>query len=280
MVADARDPGTAYAVNDNFYDESRIYTLDLNAEPARITGYRTLTRDGEPAAYDLEGIARREGGGFWLVSEGDPEEGVRNLLIEAGSDGRVRREITLPAAVQAQAIGNGFEGVASWPSADGERVIVAFQRSWKDDPAHHAKLGIYDPATAAWTFVHYPLDEPHSERGGWVGLSEITHVDGARFTLIERDNQPGAYAAHKVLTTIDLADVEPRPAGADLPVVDKHVAVDLLERQRARNGWIADKPEGLALTRDGALHLVVDNDGVQDAPGETQLLEIGTLGDL
>jgi len=40
-------------------------------------------------------------------------------------------------------------------------------------------------------------------------------------------------------------------------------------------GWILDKPEGLAVTADGRLILVTDNDGVDDAPGETQLIDLG-----
>ena len=86
---------------------SRIFTLDVAAQPAAITGYLDLTKDGAPAGYDLEGIALREGGGFWLVSEGDPEAEnpvqQKSLLLAVAEDGRSSSEIPLPDAAYEQA---------------------------------------------------------------------------------------------------------------------------------------------------------------------------------
>ena len=48
----------------------------------------------------------------------------------------------------------------------------------------------------------------------------------------------------------------------------------------AAHGWISDKVEGLAVTLDGTVYAVIDNDGVDDAPGETQFLNLGTAADL
>ena len=39
-------------------------------------------------------------------------------------------------------------------------------------------------------------------------------------------------------------------------------------------GWISDKPEGLALLASDELITVTDNDGVEDATGETLLLRL------
>jgi hypothetical protein len=141
--------------------------------------------------------------------------------------------------------------VATWGEGDAQKVIVAIQRAWKDDPKDLARLAVYDPAAKSWGFVHYPLEKPAGE--GWVGLSEITALDGDRFALIERDNQPGAAAALKSVTVISLAGVEPKPLGSDLPLVEKSVAVDLLPEMLATKGWISDKVEGLALLANGEL---------------------------
>ena len=153
--------------------------------------------------------------------------------------------------------------------------MVAIQRGWKDDPEQTAKLAIYSPAEDGWSFVRYPLEAPKSERGGWVGLSEITHLDGDRFALIERDNQPGSYAVIKTITVVDLAGVEPAAWGEDLPLVEKTMAIDLLPAMQASQGWISDKAEGFAVTADGRVFAVTDNDGVNDASGETMLLLLG-----
>ena len=278
LVADDESPTTLYAVNDSAYAESRIYTIDAGQSPALITDYVTLTFGGEVKHYDPEGVALRAGGGFWVVSEGNASR--PNLLLAVAANGTVEEEIGLPDSVVANMINNGFEGVASWMDADTEKVIVAFQRSWNDDPANHVKLGIYDPSTGEWSFVGYELNEPTSPNGGWVGLSEITYLGDSRFAIIERDNQPGVYSTYKVVTTIDLSTVTPVMAGEELPVVEKTIVVDILAEMLAANGWISDKPEGLAVTTDGTVYLVIDNDGVDDAPGETQFIVLGTADEL
>ena len=58
-------------------------------------------------------------------------------------------------------------------------------------------------------------------------------------------------------------------------MVDKQLAIDLLPAMQASHGWISDKPEGLAVTADGRVFAVIDNDGLNDASGEILLLELG-----
>ena len=276
LVADPDDPSRLYAVSDSAYAVSRIFTLDVAAQPAAITGHLDLVKDGAPAGYDLEGIALRDGGGFWLVSEGDPEAEnplqQRSLLLAVAEDGTVEREIPLPDAAYEQAIRFGFEGVAAWGEGADERVVVAVQRAWEDDPKETAKLAIYAPAEDSWSFVRYPLEAPKSERGGWVGLSEITHLEGARFAVLERDNQPGSYAVIKTVTVVSLDGVTPAAWGEELPLVEKQLAIDLLPAMQASRGWISDKAEGLAVAADGRVLAIIDNDGLSDASGETMLL--------
>ena len=248
LVADPGAVGTLYGVSDSYYGTSRIYTIDASGTPARITSFVELRKDGQPVAYDLEGIALKAGGGFWVVSEGNPESKnpltTKSLLLAVAPDGTVEEEIALPDDLNGKAVRFGYEGVATWGEDTAQKVIVAVQREWQDDPKGMAKLAVYDPAAKSWGFVHYPLEAPAGE--GWVGLSEITALGGDRFALIERDNQPGAAAAMKNVTVISLAGVEPKPYGQVLPVVTKTVVVDLLPAMLATKGWISDKAEGLA----------------------------------
>ncbi|SDE39721.1 hypothetical protein SAMN05421720_106115 [Rhodospira trueperi] len=79
---------------------------------------------------------------------------------------------------------------------------------------------------------------------------------------------------------ISLDGVTPVAHGESLPVVEKTVALDLLPLMAARNGWTPDKIESLAITADGTLISATDNDGVDDATGETQVLYPGMAGDL
>ena len=106
LVADPGAVGTLYGVSDSYYGTSRIYTIDASGTPARITSFVELRKDGQPVAYDLEGIALKAGGGFWVVSEGNPESKnpltTKSLLLAVAPDGTVEEEIALPDGSERQ----------------------------------------------------------------------------------------------------------------------------------------------------------------------------------
>jgi hypothetical protein len=154
-------------------------------------------------------------------------------------------------------------------------LLVAFQREWVDDPAGLVRIGRYSPKTGAWGFYYYPLDDVESENGGWIGLSELTALGKDRFAVIERDNQRGEFATVKRLYTFSINDVTAVEQGGDFSLLDKTLARDILPDLQAPNGWVQDKPEGLAVSAEGKVYLVTDNDGVDDSTGETQFLYLG-----
>ncbi|PTQ88619.1 esterase-like activity of phytase family protein [Nitrosomonas ureae] len=285
LSSDRYDTDRLYAVHDSFYNESRIYSIDISDRPAKITSATPLLKDGVSVNYDLEGIAQRSNGSFWLVSEGAGTSTTHNLLIEARSDGTVVREIRLPGAVEALQQSNGFEGVAvTGKVGASEQVYVAFQREWKNDPAGMARIGQYTPALdldpavdeGEWKFFYYPLDAVESPAGGFVGLSEITTLGHNKFAIIERDNQSGPNARIKRVYRIDINGVIPKTqAEGDFPILSKTLAIDVLPAMQAGKGWVHDKLEGLAKTVDGTVYVVTDNDGVDNSTGETQFLNLG-----
>ena len=81
---------------------------------------------------------------------------------------------------------------------------------------------------------------------------EITVLPSGHFLVIERDNLTGAFSQFKSIVEIDLSDGS---ATRD----EKEIA-DLLGPLRAANGWIHDKPEGLAVSSSGQVYVVTDND--------------------
>lgn len=279
LAADLLDADKLYAVSDSFYDSARIFTLDVSSKPARIVSHVDLHGSKTPK-FDLEGIAIASDGGFWLASEGHPKKEMRHLLLKVAANGSVEQEIPLPAELVAQAKRFSFEGVSEFENNGQTLVAVAVQREWKDDPKDHTKIGIYNPADRSWGFVHYPLSKPASAAGGWVGLSEIVSLGGGAFAVLERDNKGGEDAAIKQITVVSLDGITPAKYGESLPVLEKRVALDILPAMAADKGWVLDKPEGLAVTADGQLILVTDNDGVDDAPGETQLIKLGPVSRL
>jgi hypothetical protein len=284
LAADISDPDIVYTVHDNYYNDSRIYTVDVSDTPAVIIDELVLMKDGQPVNYDLEGIVQQQDRSFWVVSEGsgnaDDNDKELNLLVRVSYDGTVLEEITLPESVNALQRNNGFEGVTAVGSGASEKVYVAFQREWDNDPENMVRIGEYQPYSGIWRFFYYPLDIPLSPAGGWVGLSEITTLDDTTFAVIERDNQGGPDARIKKIYTFSIAGLTPQPQGGTFPIVSKSLAYDILPDLQAPNGWVLEKVEGLTIAQDGEVYLVTDNDGVDNSSGETQFLRPGNRLDL
>jgi len=285
LAADRTDASTAYAVYDSFYKASRIFVLDVNSMPARITREIVLLDSaGDTLDLDPEGLATRADGGFWLASEGagsvdDENRPVtsKDVLLQVAPDGRVMRTVNLPASVDALQRRFGFEGVASVGSGDSEVLYVAFQREWVDDPDGLVRIGRYQVASGAWSFYYYRLDPAASPNGGWVGLSEIVAIDADNFAVIERDNQGGPDAAVKRIYEFNISRAVPQPQGGDFPVLEKRLVRDILPDLEAPGGLPIEKVEGLTILKNGDVLIVTDNDGVDDSSGETQLINLGPL---
>ncbi|WP_202819171.1 esterase-like activity of phytase family protein [Actinosynnema sp. ALI-1.44] len=265
------------SVTDAAYNPTRVLTIDTLAAPARVRRELTLTKDGKPVGYDGEGIAARRHGGYWIAVEGDAKKSP-NLLVEVAPDGAVTREIPLPDAVAQTATNNGFEGVTVTGGGKDEQVWLAVQREWKADKPGQATLARYTPATGEWAFAAYPLDA--APAGAWIGLSDVTAVNDRTLLILERDNQRGDAAKVKKVYRVDIGGLKPVPAGGDKPLVAKTPVRDLLPALTAGGAATHDKPEGLAVINIGPLRKlvgVVDNDGLDDAPGESVFLRLGWL---
>ncbi|MBB1496899.1 esterase-like activity of phytase family protein [Paracoccus sp. MC1862] len=262
LAVDPADDTRLFAVSDSAYSaEPAIYTIDAAATPARITAKTIVTRDGQPAEkLDLEGITSDGHGGFWLASEGDAGKDVPHAVLRVDASGAITDEIGLPAALDPHQTRFGFEGIALVE----DKLWLAVQREWGDDPDGQTKLLQLDPATQDWAAVRYPLDSGE----GWVGLSEIAR-HGDHLYVIERDNLIGQAARLKAITRIPLADLNPASLGGELPLVTKEPVRDLIPDLLGWGGFVQDKVESLAIASDGTAWIATDNDGVEDASGET-----------
>lgn len=320
LAVDADDASRLAVVHDSYFVRSRVFLMDASGSPAVIDDEVELA-DGQgllasaladlksnlpgtpafdPAALvnddgsvnlDLEGVAARSGGGWWLASEGagnlvagasnplDQPFRSPNILLGVEADGTISTVALPPLELTLNQFRFGFEGVASVVEDGVEVVYVAFQRRWAGagDPANRARIGRYDATTGDWTFALYPLDTPTSPNGGWVGLSEISHVGDGVFAVIERDNQAGPDARIKLVQSFDLDGVEFMPHGAILPVLAKSMRRDLIAAGDYDAGVILEKLEGMAILPGGRTLIVNDYDGVEDSSGETRLFDLGTL---
>ena len=300
LAADPTDEDIMYTIHDSFYDQARIFEMDIDEEPAIINKEIVLKDSmGKLAVVDAamvnadgtvnldqEGIAIRKSGGFWIASEGRGTLGsisrpfeTLDLILGVKADGTIDDVITLPASTNARQVRFGFEGVTSTGSAENEVLYVAFQREWVDDKKDHVRIGQYDVAAKSWKFYYYPLDLPLSANGGWVGLSEIDAIDDENFLVIERDNQGNVDAVIKRVYkfSIEALNALADPAvglSPDFPVVEKTLVRDLMKDLRKTKGLTLEKIEGLAITEDNDVFIINDNDGVDDSNGETQFLEI------
>ncbi|BBO89381.1 esterase-like activity of phytase family protein [Desulfosarcina ovata] len=280
LAGDPEDADTLYAVSDSFLAEGFIYTIDVSSQPAKIVSRLQVT--GASESLDLEGIAVDPDGNFWLGSEGNA--GSRpNLVLKVNAlTGAVISEIQLPAGLEENARKNGIEGIAVTGETESEVVYVAIQRAWPDagdTDTVNTKIGRYDVATGEWGFLHYPLEAEGN--GGWIGLSELALLPDGTFAVIERDKgwgpTTGLNAELKAIYGVDLAAAEFRAFDdtEGLVTIDKTLLRDLLPEMAVASIWTAEKLEGLAVAADGQVYSVTDNDGLDDAPGETLFLRHG-----
>ncbi|MBL4608468.1 MAG: esterase-like activity of phytase family protein, partial [Pseudomonadales bacterium] len=298
LAMDRENDEMAYTVQDSFYKKSRILTLNIEDVPAKITKEiilndmmgqlamiaPSMVNVDSTVNLDPEGIATRNEGGFWVVSEGKGTAGsiakpfeTLNLLLRVSKKGDIEEVITLPAAVNDRQVRFGFEGVTTVEAASGEIVYVAFQREWAGDADNHVRIGRYDTSTGEWSFLYYPIEAPLSINGGWVGLSDLTYLGNEEFLVIERDNQGGPDAAIKRLykfSTQGLTAVADNGEAPAFPLVSKTLVRDLMSDLNASGGLTLEKVEGLAITDHGTILVVNDNDGVADSNGETQLIRL------
>lgn len=303
LAADPKDANRLYAASDSAFANGWVYTIDTSKQPAVITERRAVKRDGAPAEdLDIEGISVAADGGFWLASEG--KNGKGNRLFHTDKDLNITSTIELPADV-AEHIGKwGLEGVTSTKDANGvEQLFVAVQRPlWKDPEAkkleaaegeNTTRIGKYDTKTKTWQWFGYELEKP-AGKGDWMGLSEITALDDKHLLVIERDklNGPDAKVKRVMKVTLPEGGAEGAAAGANggasgeadggatgqtLPMVKKELAVDVLPKLRATNGWTQEKLEGFTIAADGQMYAVTDNDALEDATGETVFLRLGKV---
>lgn len=269
LSADPSEADRLYAVADSAFTETRLYGIDAGTEPALIDEVTTVTKDGEPAGYDAEGVFARPEGGFWLASEGAPGE-TANQLVRLDGEARVTEEIPLPDEVAGAATKHGLEGVTAIGEGDEEVVWVAMQRPIEGEES--VRLGRYEVTSGDWSWLGYRTDKPEGE--AMIGLSEITALGSGALAVIERDDRRGDAAKVKRVYTIDLDGVEPAASGKP-PVVKKELATDVLPVLSEGNGWTQDKLEGLAVAGNGRVYAVTDNDFVDDATGETVFADLG-----
>jgi hypothetical protein len=305
---DALPNGDVLAVWDSFYADSRVFRIDPDRTPALVKGSTEIV--GGTGNYDPEGIAIAPDRTWWIASEGNRTGTRLNRLLQVSRNGVVLQEIGLPAEIEAcraaeyaledndgnkigsiASLGAGFEGVAVYPDGDGYKLLLAQQRGWNyttmgcqdldDDPNDvdtseptQTRIWIYDPSTGVWDHRPWEL-APVPMNASWTGLSEITQTDDGDYVLIERDNRTGDFAQLKTLVKVSGDDL----LDGGITAAEKSV-VDIIPDLEETNGWITDKPEGTAITRDGRVLLVTDNDGVDDWSGETWFLDLGELEDL
>jgi DNA-binding beta-propeller fold protein YncE len=288
LAAETRVKGSTivYSIEDSFYKKNRIFTIDAGKdipeliEETRITDsdgvlaglhvpigefneteLQALINDDQTVNIDPEGIAIRKEGGFWLVSEGsgtvgDPDRPITslNFLFHIDEHGVIKTVILLPDEVNEIQSRFGFEGVAE----DGDYVVVVFQRAWGDEP--QPRIGAYNKHSKEWTFAYYPLDEPLSNNGGWVGLSDIAPLGDGKFLVVERDDQGGPDGVIKKLYSIELDyhkfGKEPENT------IEKHLVRDLVPDLLTFNGLLVEKVEGVTVTETGDVWIVNDNDGI------------------
>ena len=311
LSSDPVAENTLYAIEDSFYQQNRIFTIDTSTTPATLTGEIRITdandvfagiaavslgdmdvdaddasrlevldaadmalliNDDKTVNIDPEGIAKASDGGFWVASEG------------SGTIGDANRPINSLNFIFKTDASGVIEAVITLPDAvNANQLRFGFEGVTEYNGNvyvafqrawagdDHPRIGIYDTTTATWSFLYYPLDAAESQDGGWVGLSDITSIGNGEFLVLERDNKGGPDAAIKRIYRIDTNGL------TDGALLTKTLVRDLMSDLAAPGGFIYEKIEGMALMSDGNVWIINDNDGIDDNSGETQLINLGNI---
>ncbi|OBJ91574.1 alkaline phosphatase [Mycolicibacterium conceptionense] len=266
LSADPKNDNRLYTATDIAYGPARILGIDVAHKPALIDTELPVTEDGKPVTLDTEGVSARSDGGFVLAVEG--EDGAGNQIVYVAADGHIEKRVSLPKDIAAQLGSQGFEGVA----VDGDAVWVALQRELKSDPKGIVRIGRYTPDGDKWDWFGYQLDTT-ATKDDWLGVSEIAVHDG-ELLVLERDKLNGPEARVKALYRVAIPEGE-TVAADKLRVLPKTLARNLLPDLQATNGYVQEKVEGFAIAGNQNLYVVTDNDGLDDANGETVFLDLG-----
>lgn len=156
---------------------------------------------------------------------------------------------------------NGFEGVEvvdSTPGvAGGLKVYSVIQRPLTTDPQAFARVGVYDADTQRWDFYFYPLVPDLVGARNAIVLSEIRHIGGDEFLILERDQRRTGSSSGKRIYRVLLASGAPNDVSNPL---EKVLAVDLLNTPFR---FDFEKVESIAVTPNGTF-VVNDNDGGEE----------------
>ena len=102
-------------------------------------------------------------------------------------------------------------------------------------------------------------------------------MDDTTLAVIERDNQGGPDAVIKKIYAFSVDGLEPQSQGGIFPVVAKNLVRDIVPDLQGAHGPVLEKVEGFTITTDSAAWIVTDNDGVDNASGETQMILLGNI---
>ncbi len=279
--------GQFVAIADNAFAQQRIWRFEPVAASSRmrLVDELPLTEtDGLTpiVGYDPEGISLLRDGGYVVATEGREDNGcdapddcpeiLRNRLLFFDTDGVLDSRfgtdgaVDLPEELWPRLPRFGFEGVTvvEDPDSGGLKAYVAFQRPLdsldENDPdpeelLHLTRIGEYDVDSDTWRFFFYPLNSDRSDvDDDRILISEIRHLGGDAFALIERDEQQAATATIKRVYTVELSTGTADDVSDPL---EKELWIDLLKLPFAAD---FAKIEGLALDGD-SLWVTNDNDG-------------------
>ncbi|WP_432186819.1 esterase-like activity of phytase family protein [Streptomyces sp. Tue6028] len=248
-----------------------------------------------PNGVDTEGIVRAADGTFWLVDEYGPS------LIHVSARGKVLTRYVpkglnltgadypvveaLPSVLLHRKINRGFEGLALLPCGD---LVMALQSplSLPDgaagDASRTTRLVRFSPkkraVTAEYAYRFDPVNvvDPSEDDTSELKISSVVAVGGDRLLVEERTDKAARLHLVKLSrhadilggpwdddTTSPSLEQLDDPAAAGVPVLGKHLVVDL--------GTVAGVPgkiEGVARVDHDTLALINDNDfGMTDGSG-------------
>ncbi|WP_124059291.1 esterase-like activity of phytase family protein [Vaginisenegalia massiliensis] len=247
-------------------------------EPGKVGSSNEVALDEElndlgydEHGMDTEGIAVDKDGNFWICDEYGP------FMTQFDKDGKQIKQLApgkgLPEILAQRIPNRGFEGLTITPSGK----VVATVQSVLDVEGETSKTAMftrvveYDPQTEKVRMFAYPVNKDDYKKIKDCKIGDIFAVSDTKFLVIEQ----GKDAQGEMMNKVFLFDTEKATDLTDKKVDDKELEfVEKVEDlgditmgtktelvDLRKEGWTAEKAEGLALFNDNKTLIVVnDND--------------------
>ncbi|EIJ33523.1 esterase-like activity of phytase family protein [Thiothrix nivea] len=316
LAADPNDANTVYSIEDSFYQQNRIFKLDVSDQPAKLSVAAKITdMNGVFASLPVATVDATAKADSDSDSDSDSRKDVFDS-VDLQAMINADKSVNIDPEGVAVASDGGFwvasEGAGT--VGDATRPVNSANLVFKTDANGVIQQVIQLPAEVNAVQLRFGFEGVAEYNGriyvafqrAWnkeanprIGIYDLANKTWSfvYYPLEAVASQNGGWVGLSDLTSLDngqfLVVERDNQGGPDAAIkrlyridlngvaagatVAKTLVRDLLPDLKATNSPVMEKIEGSAVLANGDVLIVNDNDGVKDNNGETRLINLGNI---